>query len=136
MSADSTICVNVYLFASSPGLKVYGVLCLRVNILEEGQEHRFTQGFSTTKMMRMKDIKMRKRLKSSSKSWTRATETFLWQVFSLFVLSCNTGPHHTVTRQCLRHLGFVCVVGEWKNAEDSSHHSRQSNPSLISPLRS
>jgi len=50
--------------------------------LEEGRERRFTPGFSTTKMMRMKDIKMKKRLKSSSKSWTPATETFLWQVFS------------------------------------------------------
>lgn len=61
---------------------MYGVLCLRANILEEGREHRFIQGFSTTEMMRMKDIKMKKRLKSSSKSWTPATETFLWQVFS------------------------------------------------------
>ena len=111
------------------------MLRLRVNILEEGREHRFTQGFSTTKMTRMKDTKMKKRLKSSSKSWTPATETFLWQVFSFLSVVLQILGFtvlYVVNYEKPYKKGVVCIVREWENAEGISHHFRQSDPSLTS----
>lgn len=99
---------------------MYDVLCLRANILEEGREHRFTQGFSTTKTMRMKDIKMKKRLKSSSKSWTPATETFLWQVFSFLSVVVQTlglTILDVVNYEKLLKKGVAYTVGKWENAK-------------------
>lgn len=108
--------------------------------MEEGREHRFTQGSSTTKMMRMKDTKMKKRLKSSSKSWTPATETFLWQVLFLPFLVCYTTnaelPQMTIgsSEKAFRRR-VVDEVRQWGRAEGVAHHFCHLNLSLTSILK-